>query len=130
MNINKIISNIFKSYFLLDPNFIYTKSYEKWPQIVNCTKHSRFVYITLHGSKEVEASKGISQILKANVSKPVVLSPGIDGLTYLNNTNRTCCDPDSTPSRIHPPICIHDIRISRHQLIKTDASLKNSCIRK
>ncbi len=91
----------------LDPYFIYSTPYENWPTIENCSKYCYTAFVTLHGCKEHLVSAALLTRLKANVGKPTIQLPGMGGMTYMNNTNATCCYPDSKRSPIHPLLCEH-----------------------
>jgi len=94
-------------YIYLDPYFTYSKPYENWPIIENCERYCHTVFITLHGCKEPPISAALLTRLKANAGKPTVQTLGMGGMKYLNDTNITCCYPDSKPSPIHPLLCEH-----------------------
>jgi len=90
-----------------DPYFSYLGPYEKWPQIINCSRYCHTVFLTLHGSKDPTTSANILARLKVNAGKPTMQTLGMGGFKYLNDTSTTCCYPDSKPSRIHPLLCEH-----------------------
>lgn len=81
--------------------------YEKWPQVVNCSRYCHTVYLTLHGSKRANISTDVLKRLQANVGKPTMQTLGLGGMKYWNDTSATCCYPDSKPSPIHPLLCEH-----------------------
>ena len=95
-------------YLYLDPYFTYSKFYEQWPNITNCSRYCHTVFVTLHGCKEPTVSSKVLSALKANVGKPTVQTYGMGGLKHINDTNATCCYPDSKPSPIHPLLCEHN----------------------
>ncbi|UJR24649.1 hypothetical protein I4U23_006023 [Adineta vaga] len=90
-----------------DPFFSYSEVYERWPIITNCSKYCHTVFLTLHGSKEARTSAALLERLKKMRGKPTVQTLGMGGLYHLNDTNITCCYPDSKPSPIHPLLCKH-----------------------
>lgn len=90
-----------------DPYFTYMEPYEKWPEVINCSRYCHTVFLTLHGSKDVQASADVLQRLKKNAGKPTMQTLGTGGFKYWNDTSATCCYPDSKPSPIHPLLCEH-----------------------
>lgn len=93
----------------LDPFFIYSDAYERWPNITDCSKYCHTVFITLHGSKDAPISAALLERLKTMRGKPTVQTPGMGGLYHLNDTRFSCCYPDSKPSPIHPLLCQHNL---------------------
>jgi hypothetical protein len=88
----------------LDPYFSYLSAYESNQTI--CHEYCHTAYILLHGSKDAKQMHDIFERLKKYAGSPFIQTPR-HGMHYLNETQYTCCYPDSQPSPIHPLLCEH-----------------------
>jgi hypothetical protein len=86
----------------IDPYYGYVTEYILQNKICNQYCHTAFILI--HGSKLVSDLRGIFEDLKKHAGQPFIQTPN-DGFHYLNETQYTCCYPDSEPSPIHPLLC-------------------------
>jgi hypothetical protein len=88
----------------LDPYFSYLSAYESNQTI--CHEYCHTAFILMHGSKDAKTMRDVFQRLKKHAGSPFIQTPR-HGLHYLNETQYTCCYPDSQPSPIHPLLCEH-----------------------
>ncbi len=88
----------------IDPYYTYLEVYESKEK--TCKKFCHTAFILIHGSKDVIKMRDVFQRLKAHVGSPFIQTPN-KGWHYLNETQYTCCYPDSQPSPIHPLLCEH-----------------------
>lgn len=88
----------------IDPYFGYLPVYESNPK--TCKEFCHTAFILLHGSKDAQELRRIFERLKQHAGAPFIQTPN-DGLHYLNETQYTCCYPDSRTSPIHPLLCEH-----------------------
>lgn len=86
----------------IDPYFTYLSSYESQQKI--CKEFCHTAFILLHGGKDVKTMREVFERLKKHAGSPFIQTIN-DGMHYLNETQYTCCNPDSKPSRIHPLLC-------------------------
>lgn len=86
----------------IDPHYTMMSAYKN--QQKKCDKHCYTAYVLIHGSKRVAELRQIFQQLKKLVGSPYIQTQN-HGFHYLNETQYTCCYPDSRPSTIHPLIC-------------------------
>ncbi|CAF3576061.1 unnamed protein product [Rotaria socialis] len=90
----------------VDPYVSYLSSYELSEQI--CKTYCHTAYILIHGAKDPTDMANIIVRLKNHTGSPFVQTPK-HGFHYLNETQYTCCYPDSHPSSMHPLLCEHRI---------------------
>ncbi|CAF0806312.1 unnamed protein product [Adineta steineri] len=90
-----------------DPYFTYVDTYERWPNITNCSQYCHTVFLTLHGSKDAEVSASLLKRLIKLKGTPTLQTRGMGGLYHVNDTKVTCCYPDTEPSPLHPLLCKH-----------------------
>jgi hypothetical protein len=86
----------------IDPFVTYIKNYESQNKI--CKEYCHTAFIIFHGSKILTEAMYTFERLKKHSGLPFIQTPD-DGFHYLNETQYTCCYPDSQPSPIHPLIC-------------------------
>ncbi|UJR25605.1 hypothetical protein I4U23_006949 [Adineta vaga] len=86
----------------IDPYFSFITAYET--QQLTCTSYCHTAFIFLHGSKVEKDLRDVFQRLKNHTGLPFIQTPA-NGFHHLNETQYTCCYPDSKPSPIHPLIC-------------------------
>jgi len=86
----------------IDPNYIYLSAYESNEK--TCQEFCHTAFIIFHGAKNILEMRDVFQRLKKHVGSPFIQTPN-EGIHYLNETQYTCCYPDSQPSPIHPLIC-------------------------
>ena len=90
-----------------DPYISFLPAYELNQQ--KCEKYCHTAYIFIHGSKSATQMRDILNRLKNHTGSPFIQTPD-NGMHYLNETQYTCCYPDSRPSSIHPLLCEHNIK--------------------
>lgn len=88
----------------IDPYISYLSAYEKNQK--KCLRYCHSAFILPHGSKNPNEFQAIFKRLKKHAGSPYIQTPN-DGMHYLNETQYTCCYPDSRPSPIHPLLCEH-----------------------
>jgi hypothetical protein len=88
-----------------DPYYTFLPAYESNQQ--KCVKYCHTAYIFIHGSKSAIAMRDILNRLKKYAGSPFIQTPS-NGMHYLNETQYTCCYPDSRQSKIHPLLCEHN----------------------
>ncbi len=88
----------------LDPYFSLLSAYESNQTICHADCHTAFILI--HGSKDAIKMRDVFQRLKKHAGSPFIQT-SCHGLHYLNETQYTCCYPDSQRSPIHPLLCEH-----------------------
>ena len=86
----------------IDPYHSYLTVYESPPKI--CQEFCHTAFILIHGSKDAVKMRGVFKRLKNYTGSPFIQTPR-QGMHYLNETQYTCCYPDSQPSPIHPLLC-------------------------
>jgi hypothetical protein len=88
----------------LDPFFGALPAYESNQTI--CHKYCHTAYVLIHGSKKIKDMHDVLERLKKHAGSPFIQTLR-HGMRYLNETQYTCCYPDSHPSPIHPLLCEH-----------------------
>lgn len=88
----------------IDPHYTYFSAYETQQQ--KCTEFCHTAFILIHGSKRAEELRSIYQRVKKLRGSPYIQTTN-NGFHYLNQSQYTCCYPDSRTSSIHPLICEH-----------------------
>jgi hypothetical protein len=86
----------------IDPFFSYITAYES--QQKTCEEFCHTAFIFFHGSKNIVDMKDVFERLKNRSGSPFIQTRD-HGMHYLNETQYTCCYPDSRPSPIHPLLC-------------------------
>ncbi|CAF0916722.1 unnamed protein product [Adineta ricciae] len=86
----------------IDPFFTYLPAYER--NQLTCDKYCHTAFIFVHGSKVYSEMHDVFQRLITHAGSPYIQTPS-HGFHYLNETQFTCCEPDSQPSSIHPLLC-------------------------
>ncbi|UJR25606.1 hypothetical protein I4U23_006950 [Adineta vaga] len=86
----------------IDPYASFISDYET--QSKTCKEYCHTAFMIMHGSKKASDAYHILKRLKKLRGLPFVQTRE-DGFHYLNETQYTCCYPDSQPSPIHPLIC-------------------------
>ena len=87
----------------IDPYISYLSAYETNEK--KCLKYCHSAFILPHGSKNPQDFQDIFKRLKKHAGSPYIQTP--NGMHYLNETQYTCCYPDSRPSSIHPLLCTY-----------------------
>ncbi|CAF0905702.1 unnamed protein product [Rotaria sordida] len=88
----------------IDPYYSFLSAYESNQTI--CSKYCHTAYIFIHGCKDANEMHKLFKRLKNHTGSPFIQTPH-HGMHYLNETQYTCCYPDSHPSSIHPLLCEH-----------------------
>jgi hypothetical protein len=88
----------------IDPFYRYLPVYES--QQKTCKQFCHTAFILIHGSKNATKMRDVFERLKKHAGSPFIQTPN-EGMHYLNETQYTCCYPDSRPSSIHPLLCEH-----------------------
>jgi hypothetical protein len=86
----------------IDPFHSYLPAYESNKKL--CKEFCHTAFILIHGSKDATRMRDVFERLKKHVGSPFIQTRD-EGLHYLNETQYTCCYPDSQPSPIHPLLC-------------------------
>jgi hypothetical protein len=86
----------------IDPFFTYLSAYKSKEKI--CKEFCHTAFILIHGSKSAGELRDVFERLKKHAGSPFIQTRD-QGLHYLNETQYTCCYPDSEPSPIHPLLC-------------------------
>jgi len=88
----------------IDSFVTYMKNYESQKKI--CKEYCHTAFIIFHGSKIPTDTLDTFERVKNHSGLPFIQTPN-EGFHYLNETQYTCCYPDSKPSPIHPLLCQH-----------------------
>ncbi|CAF0916704.1 unnamed protein product [Adineta ricciae] len=86
----------------IDPFVEYLPAYENQEQ--TCGKSCHAAFMIIHGAKDASIARRSFKHLRKLKRLPFIQTPS-HGFHYLNETQFTCCEPDSQPSSIHPLIC-------------------------
>jgi hypothetical protein len=86
----------------IDPYFGYLSAYELNEKI--CKEYCHTAFILIHGTKDPDVLRELFERLKKHAGSPFIQTRN-EGFHYLNETQYTCCYPDSKPSSIHPLLC-------------------------
>jgi hypothetical protein len=86
----------------IDPYYESLPAYEFNEKI--CKKICYNTFILIHGSKNATQMRNVFERLKKHAGSPFIQTSS-QGMHYLNETQYTCCYPDSQPSSIHPLLC-------------------------
>ncbi|CAF4305716.1 unnamed protein product [Adineta steineri] len=73
-----------------------------------CHKYCHTAFVFVHGSKKVHEMRTLVERLKQHAGAPFIQTLR-HGFHYLNETQYTCCYPDSQRSSIHPLLCEHRV---------------------
>ncbi|CAF0732944.1 unnamed protein product [Adineta steineri] len=86
----------------VDPHYSYVSDYIS--QKTTCGKQCLNAFFIVHGLRDKKEMRNILKQIKNHTGLPYIQT-NTEGFHYLNETNYTCCHPDSKPSSIHPLIC-------------------------
>jgi len=88
----------------IDPYFSFLSAYES--NEMTCKSYCHTAFVLIHGSKNPKEMSDLFQRMKNHTGSPFIQTLS-HGMHYLNETQYTCCYPDSQPSPIHPLLCQH-----------------------
>ncbi|CAF0787096.1 unnamed protein product [Adineta ricciae] len=88
----------------IDPFFTFLSVYEARQR--HCTEFCHTAFILVHGSKNSTEMRDLFDRLKRHAGFPFIQTVN-NGFHYLNQSEHSCCYPDSRPSSIHPLLCEH-----------------------
>jgi hypothetical protein len=88
----------------IDPYYSFLSAYES--NETTCKQYCHTAFVLIHGSKHPKTMGDLFQRLKNHTGSPFIQTRS-HGMHYLNETQYTCCYPDSQPSPIHPLLCQH-----------------------
>ena len=86
----------------IDPFHSYLPVYET--NLKTCKEFCHTAFILIHGSKNAQDMRQVFGRLKQHAGAPYIQTPN-EGLHHLNESQYTCCYPDSRRSLIHPLLC-------------------------
>lgn len=95
-------ANVKHTFCKIDPYTMYFTEYMQ--QAKNCSQFCHTAFLILHGSKLKNHTMNVLSQLKRFKGAPYIQTKD-HGFHYPNETDFTCCYPDSKPSAIHPLIC-------------------------
>ncbi|CAF0732956.1 unnamed protein product [Adineta steineri] len=95
----------------IDPYYSYVSDYVSQKKI--CREYCPTAYFIFHGGKTENQMRDTLDQIKNHTGLPYIQT-NTEGFHYLNETNYTCCHPDSKPSSIHPLICEYPPRNSSY----------------